>query len=117
MDAGVAVSTEPLLRVRVRRAAAVDREHDRTLADPTGLALHLCEALSVIDHEVVPRVLSERNEEVVSARAEREHDRQCGAIADELRVLHLDSVTACGLGRAVSKLDNEGAATMSAVPE
>jgi len=61
----VPVAAEPLLRVRMMRVAAVDLEHDPTLADTTGLALHLREPLSVIDHEVVPRVLSERNEQVV----------------------------------------------------
>src|SRR5262249_20140423 len=88
----VAVAPEALLRGRVMRVAAVHLEHDPTLTDPTGLALHLREALSVVDHEVVTGVLAEWDEEVVSARAEREHDRQRGSIADELRVLHVDSV-------------------------
>jgi hypothetical protein len=81
----VAVAAEPLLRVRVMRVTAVELEHDRTLADSTGLALDLREALSHRSRGHTARSPSRQG--------------------------------ACGLGRAVFKIDNREAATMTPVPE
>ncbi len=75
-------------RVRVMRVDTARVEADRSLAEPTRLALHPAEATTIVDNEVVTSVLAERHRDDVASEIESGHDRERGAVADSLRMLH-----------------------------
>jgi hypothetical protein len=52
--------------IRVMRVGAACREHDGTLAESPGLALNACERSTIVDDEVVARVPTKRQENLVT---------------------------------------------------
>ena len=62
-----AIITTRTTRSQVMPVGAADSEDDRAVAEPPCLALDARQALAVVDHEVVTRVLSERDQDRVAA--------------------------------------------------
>src|SRR4051794_36864582 len=74
-------------RIRMVVVAASGAEGDRALLQPSGLALDEVERAAVLDREVVPGVLADRQQHAIAARSERENDRELRSVADVLRML------------------------------
>ena len=64
-------------------------EDDGAFTETTGLALDSLQRAACLDGEVVPRVLAERQEDVVSGLLQRENDREGRVIADVFRVRYV----------------------------
>jgi hypothetical protein len=69
--------------------AAADLETDASLLESSGLALHPHQLRSIVDHEVVSRVLAEGEQHLEACGTESHHYRQGCSIADQFRVLHV----------------------------
>jgi hypothetical protein len=54
------------LRVSMVPVAAARGEEHRALPEPPRLALHTRQSVSVVDHQVIARVLAERHEKVIA---------------------------------------------------
>jgi hypothetical protein len=78
--------------------------------------LDALKAVTIIDDEVIPGVLAEREEYVVPSRVKRCHDCERRAIADDLRMLHAPIMPGAVDGPC-PKLTTRGIATMSRAPE
>jgi hypothetical protein len=60
-------------RARVMRVCTASIEENCSAAKPSGLALDARQATSVVDNEVVPRVLTERQQNCEARSLEAEH--------------------------------------------
>ncbi len=76
-------------RVGVMSVAAADGEPNRTLSQPPRLALNTGEANTIIDDEVIPRVLPEGKEHQEARLMKGKDDGEGRSIANRLRVLHV----------------------------
>jgi hypothetical protein len=92
-------------RVRMVRIRAAGFGPNRSFTQAARLALNASEASTVVDYEVVSRVLSEWDEDRVSRPLEREHDSESRAVTDCFGVLHTTH-RACPIGWAMSASDN-----------
>jgi len=80
------------LRMRMVQVAAAGREGDSAIDQSSGLALHSPEGFAVLNDQVAAGVLAERGVDAIAVRAKSEHDGERRAVADVLRVLHLERV-------------------------
>jgi hypothetical protein len=75
------------LGMRVVVVAARRPKLDGSAEQAAGLALDPAQLAVPLDHEVVPRVLAEREQDPVPGLAKRDHDREGRPIADVFRML------------------------------
>jgi hypothetical protein len=85
----VATCLRWLAMVSVATARA---ETNGALTQPTRLALHAGQPLTIVDDEVVASVLAERDQDGVAGRAQRQHHRQGAPVADVFGMIHVYSM-------------------------
>src|SRR5262245_36790112 len=74
--------------VRVMGVGTACVESDGSASEAARLALHPGQSNAVIDYKVVPRVLSERNQQPVSRLVQCKHDREGRPVSLRLWMLH-----------------------------
>ncbi len=95
---------------------ATDCKTDRTLPNPSGLALNAEDLAAIIDGKVISSVFSEGRQDAEAGLAKDKHDGEGRSISDVLWMVHRIHLVR-GLGRAVSKTDNKNFAYDGGAPE
>jgi hypothetical protein len=95
---------------------AASRKPDCAEPQAACLALNASELFAIVDDQVVARVLPERFGNDKAHRAQYQHDRECGLVADVLRVFHRRQYRQ-RIGWAMADNGTANAATILISPE
>jgi hypothetical protein len=94
----ISVIAAVCLRISVVSVGAARGEDHGAVTESSRFALNADKTRLEINHEVIPRVLSERQEEIEARIVQSQHDCESRPVADPFRVFHVASLANASAG-------------------